>query len=65
MSLSEKNNIKLLSTEEIESEIIKLKKDLIFLRFEKVTKYKIKPHFFKNYRRKLNQLITLKNQKKI
>jgi ribosomal protein L29 len=63
MSLSKINDIKFLQLEEIENEIIKLRKDLVFLRFEKVTKYKIKTHFFKHYRRKLNQLITLKNQK--
>lgn len=65
MSLPKMNDIKNFQLEEIENEIIKLRKTLVFLRFEKVTKYEIKTHFFKYYRRKLNQLITLKNQKMI
>jgi large subunit ribosomal protein L29 len=63
MSLSKINNLKDFDLKMIENEIMNLKKNLFYLRIKKATGQKIKPHFFKHYYHKLNQLILLKKQK--
>ena len=64
MSLKKIDEIKKLSIDEINKEIINLKKEIFDLKFKQSTKQKIKPHIFKHKKHTLAQLLTLETQKK-
>jgi large subunit ribosomal protein L29 len=49
----------------IESEVVKLKTELVQLRLQKSTKQSFKPHLFKSLKRKIAQLLTIETQRKL
>nr|YP_010904116.1 ribosomal protein L29 [Caulacanthus ustulatus]WCH57367.1 ribosomal protein L29 [Caulacanthus ustulatus] len=63
MTLKKMKSIQKLSIEEIDSYIIKTKKEILELKIKKSTRQSIKNHIFKHKRRELAQLLTLKTQK--
>nr|YP_010726502.1 ribosomal protein L29 [Hypnea spinella]WDY84977.1 ribosomal protein L29 [Hypnea spinella] len=52
-----------LNIEEIDTNILKLKKEILDLQIRKCTKQSIKNHHFKHKKHKIAQLLTLKTQK--
>ena len=63
MALSKMSDLRDLSTEEIDSEIQKLKRELFDLRFQQATRQTVSPHEFKHKRHKIAQLMTLKHER--
>jgi large subunit ribosomal protein L29 len=53
-----------LNDESIIKEIVDTKKSLFELRLKKATRQSFKSHLFKQYRRKIAQLLTVESQKK-
>nr|YP_010338780.1 ribosomal protein L29 [Glaucosphaera vacuolata]UNJ18730.1 ribosomal protein L29 [Glaucosphaera vacuolata] len=51
--------IRQLTREELDQEILLIKKELLNLRFKKSTRQSFQPHLFKRYRRRLAQLLTI------
>ena len=49
-----------MSDDEIHNKIINIRKALFELRFQKATRKRVKPHLFKQYRKTLAQLLTIK-----
>lgn len=65
MPFTKASDFRHLSDEEIEDNIIDLKKDLFGLRFRQATRQIVKPHEFKELRRQIAQLMTIANEREI
>lgn len=65
MPLPKFDEIRNLSDQEIEEEILTIKKQLFELRFQKGTRRLEKPHQFKHARHRLAQLMTLEHERKL
>lgn len=63
MSLPKMSELRELGTEDIETQIQELKRELFDLRFQKATRQPVKSHQFKHTRHKLAQLMTLKQER--
>jgi len=63
MSLPKINEIQNYDLDTIQTEIIKIRKELFELRIKKGTKQTFKPHLFKHNYHRLNQLIFLEYEK--
>lgn len=62
MALSKMSDLRALSSDEVETQIQELKRQLFDLRFQKATRQTVQPHQFKHARHKLAQLMTLKQE---
>ena len=62
MALSKMSDLRDLSPEDIEAQILELKRQLFDLRFQKATRQTVQPHQFKHARHKLAQLMTLQTE---
>lgn len=56
--------IRQLTNLELANQILELRKSLFDLRFKQATKKTIKTHLFKQYRKKLAQLLTIQTELK-
>lgn len=65
MPLPKFDEIRNLSDQEIEEQILATKKQLFELRFQKGTRRLEKPHQFKHARHRLAQLMTLEHERKL
>ncbi|MBE9177488.1 50S ribosomal protein L29 [Oculatella sp. LEGE 06141] len=65
MPLPKIGDIRGLSDQEIEEQIIATKKQLFELRFQKATRQENKPHQFKHARHRLAQLMTLEGERRL
>lgn len=63
MSFSNINEIKKLSNEEIQNEILTAKKFLFDLRLQKATRQSFKSHLFKHTKHRINQLLMIQSQR--
>lgn len=63
MSLSKIKNIRLMSKEEIDQEILKAKRELLELRMQKATRQATKAHLFKHLKLKIAHLLTVEHEK--
>jgi large subunit ribosomal protein L29 len=63
MALSKMSELRDLSTEEIDNEIQKIKRELFDLRFQQATRQTVQPHEFKHKRHTIAQLMTLKHER--
>nr|YP_009395220.1 ribosomal protein L29 [Bryothamnion seaforthii]ARW63988.1 ribosomal protein L29 [Bryothamnion seaforthii] len=50
---------------DLDQNIIKLKKELVFLRIKKVTKQKTKPHLIRKTKNRISQIRTIKTINKL
>jgi large subunit ribosomal protein L29 len=62
MALSKMSDLRALSSDDVETQIQELKRQLFDLRFQKATRQTVQPHQFKHARHKLAQLMTLKQE---
>jgi|TARA_B100000768_G_C11067960_1_gene285295 large subunit ribosomal protein L29 len=65
MSFSKIKELESLDQTTIEKTILDLSKELVELRIKKATRQNFKPHNFKHIKRKLSQLLTVQNLKKL
>jgi len=65
MALPKIDEIRNLSDQEIEAQIIDVKKQLFELRFQKGTRRLEKPHQFKHNRHRLAQLMTVERERQL
>lgn len=65
MALPKIDEIRDLSDQEIEEQIIAVKKQLFELRFQKGTRRLEKPHQFKHNRHRLAQLMTVERERQL
>jgi large subunit ribosomal protein L29 len=65
MALSKISELRDLTDQEIEAQIIEAKKQLFELRFQKGTRRLEKPHQFKHTRHRLAQLMTLERERQL
>jgi large subunit ribosomal protein L29 len=65
MSFSKIKELESLDQTTIEKTILDLSKELVELRIKKSTRQNFKPHNFKHIKRKLSQLLTVQNLKKL
>lgn len=65
MALPKIDEIRDLSDQEIEEQIIEVKKQLFELRFQKGTRRLEKPHQFKHNRHRLAQLMTIERERQL
>jgi large subunit ribosomal protein L29 len=65
MALPKIDEIRNLSNQEIEAQIIEVKKQLFELRFQKGTRRLEKPHQFKHNRHRLAQLMTIERERQL
>lgn len=63
MALTKYQDFKKLDDNELNDLIIKLKKELLFLRIQKVNFSSFKPHLFRHTKHQLSQLLTCKREK--
>nr|YP_009550874.1 ribosomal protein L29 [Eustigmatophyceae sp. Ndem 8/9T-3m6.8]QAA11811.1 ribosomal protein L29 [Eustigmatophyceae sp. Ndem 8/9T-3m6.8] len=63
MTLTKYNDFKNLNDNELDELILKLKKELLFLRIQKVNFSSLQPHLFRHTKHHLAQLLTYKRQK--
>jgi large subunit ribosomal protein L29 len=63
MALTKYQNFKKLNDNELDDLILKLKKELLFLRIQKVNFSSFQPHLFRHTRHQLAQLLTWKREK--
>lgn len=63
MALTKMSELRDLSSEEIESEIQRLKRELFDLRFQQATRQTVNSHEFKQKRHTIGQLMTLKHER--
>nr|QCI07265.1 ribosomal protein L29 [Hypnea pannosa] len=63
MGFNKISNFQNLNIEEIDENILKLKKEILDLQIKKSTKQSIKNHYFKHKKHEIAQLLTLKTQK--
>jgi large subunit ribosomal protein L29 len=64
MIFSKFNEIKNLTIQELNQEIVLLKKELFLLRIKKATLKKIKPHLSKHLKHRISQILFYKSQLK-
>ena len=60
MSLPKYNNLKQFDINEIDKQILKAKKELLFLRIQKANFSRFSPHLFTHTKHQISQLLTLK-----
>jgi large subunit ribosomal protein L29 len=65
MPLPKFEEIKDLTDQEIDEQIIAVKKELFQLRFQKATRQMEKPHQFKHLRHRLAQLMTIERDRQL
>jgi large subunit ribosomal protein L29 len=65
MALSKMSDLRLLSSDEVETQIEELKRELFNLRFQQATRQPVKSHQFKHARHKLAQLKTLQREQQV
>ena len=65
MSFSKIKEVESLDQAAIEQTVLDLSKELVDLRIKKATRQNFKPHNFKHIKRKLSQLLTVQNLKKL
>lgn len=65
MALPKIDEVRELSDQELEEQIIETKKQLFELRFQKGTRRLEKPHQFKHFRHRLAQLMTLERERQL
>ncbi|MGB8701498.1 MAG: 50S ribosomal protein L29 [Thermosynechococcaceae cyanobacterium] len=65
MALSKMSELRTLSSEEIETRIDELKRELFNLRFQSATRQTVQPHQFKHVRHTLAQLMTLQREREL
>jgi len=65
MALPKIDEIRQLSDQEIDEQIIEVKKQLFELRFQKGTRRLEKPHQFKHNRHRLAQLMTIERERQL
>ena len=63
MALTKYKDFKNLDDKELDELIIKLKKELLFLRIQKVNFSSFQPHLFRHTNHQLSQLLTFKRKK--
>nr|YP_009550593.1 ribosomal protein L29 [Eustigmatophyceae sp. Chic 10/23 P-6w]QAA11530.1 ribosomal protein L29 [Eustigmatophyceae sp. Chic 10/23 P-6w] len=63
MALTKYQDIKKLDDKELDDLILKLKKELLFLRIQKVNFSSLQPHLFRHTKHQLAQLLTWKREK--
>lgn len=63
MAFSDFESIRAMSSEELDQEILTIKRELLELRMSKATRQNIKSHLFKHKKHKLAQLLTCSNNK--
>ena len=63
MALTKYKNFKNLTDKELDELILKLKKELLFLRIQKVNFSSFQPHLFRHTKHQLAQLLTCKREK--
>ena len=65
MFFSTFEELTLMDNSKIESEILKLKSELVHLRLQKSTKQSFKPHLFKQLKCTIARLLTIESQRKL
>lgn len=65
MAKSKIQDLRDLSLEAIEEQIVSLKRQLFELRMQKATRQEVKPHLFKQARRQLAQLFTIERERQL
>ncbi|NJN85552.1 MAG: 50S ribosomal protein L29 [Leptolyngbyaceae cyanobacterium SL_7_1] len=65
MALPKIDDIRELSDQELNDQIIAIKKKLFQLRFQKATRQTVQPHQFKHARHRLAQLMTIEQERKL
>jgi large subunit ribosomal protein L29 len=65
MALSKMSDLRSLSSDEVETKIEELKRELFNLRFQQATRQPVKSHQFKHARHKLAQLKTLQREQQV
>jgi large subunit ribosomal protein L29 len=65
MALTKVQDLRDLSDQEIETQILDLKRQLFDLRLQKATRQEVKPHQFKHARHQLAQLLTLERERQL
>jgi large subunit ribosomal protein L29 len=65
MPLPKIEDIRSLSDQELDEQIVAAKKELFQLRFQKATRQTIKPHQFKHIRHRLAQLMTVEHERQL
>lgn len=63
MALTKYQDFKKLDQNELDELILKLKKELLFLRIQKVNFSSFQPHLFRHTKHQLAQLLTCKREK--
>ena len=63
MALTKYQDFKKLNDTELDDLILKLKKELLFLRIQKVNFSSLQPHLFRHTKHQLAQLLTWKREK--
>jgi len=63
MALTKYKDFKKLEDNELDDLILKLKKELLFLRIQKVNFSSLQPHLFRHTKHQLAQLLTWKREK--
>nr|YP_009313550.1 Ribosomal protein L29 [Galaxaura rugosa]SCW21804.1 Ribosomal protein L29 [Galaxaura rugosa] len=56
-------DIRIMNSEDINNEILTIKKRLFDFRMQLATRQQIKPHIIKEYKKQLSQLMTIKHEK--
>ena len=64
MNFLKKKDLEKFDSENLETQILDLSKQLVELRIKKITRQTFKPHEFKHIKRQISQLITLQQVKK-
>lgn len=65
MALPKIDEVRGLSDQELEEQIVETKKQLFELRFQKGTRRLEKPHQFKHFRHRLAQLMTIERERQL
>ncbi len=65
MPLPKIADVRAFTDEELETEILDVKKQLFDLRFQKATRQEIKSHEFKHARHRLAQLLTIERERQL
>lgn len=63
MAMPKISEARKLTLEELNSEVISIKRQLFELRFKKATRQSIKPHLFKHLKHRLRQLLTVQTER--
>lgn len=63
MGISNIELIRSMSNDQVNQEIIKIKRELLELRIQKATRQSIKPHLFKQAKLRLVHLLTVETQR--